>query len=182
MGSVFDRSQVQELPPPAIPVTIDCPILEVVGCELQDCIEPLVGFAAEIGSAVAFETMCAERGGCYEPDTRAITINNTRRTNAQVKTLIHELSHALLRTEPHADDLQLSYAEEELVVESIAYTVCGSAGLDVSGYAIPYLASWSQAASMEIVQACAAIIDRYARRLEDVIATARQQTATQLAA
>ena len=42
------------------------------------------------------------------------------------------------------DDPELSYAEEELVVESIAYTVCGSVGLDVSGYAIPYLASWSE--------------------------------------
>ena len=182
MGPVFDRSQVEELPPPAIPVTIDCPILEVIGCELEDCLEPLAAFAAEIGSSVSFEAMCAERGGCYEPDTRAITINDTRSINAQVKTLIHELSHALLHAEPDAEDIQLSYAEEELVVESIAYTVCGSAGLDVSGYAIPSLASWSQAASMDIVQACAAIIDRYARRLEDVTATARQQTAAQLAA
>jgi len=46
------------------------------------------------------------------------------------------------------------------VVESIAYTVCGSAGLDVSGYAIPYLASWSEQAPLETVHARAAMIDR----------------------
>lgn len=176
LGPVFDRSQVEELPPPAIAVTIDCPIADVIGCELEYAIEPLVAFADSIGSTVTFEAMCAERGGCYDPATRAITINDTREINAQVKTLIHELSHALLRAEPGEDDPELSYAEEELVVESIAYTVCGSAGLDVSGYAIPYLASWSEAAPLETVQACATMIDRYARRLEDVISTSLHAT------
>ena len=103
------------------------------------------------------------------PGHSGIAINDTRSLNAQAKTLIHELSHALLRAAPEEGDPELSYAEEELVVESIAYTVCGSAGLDVSGYAIPYLASWAQAAPLETVHACAAMIDRYARRLEDVV-------------
>ncbi|MFL5844325.1 MAG: ArdC-like ssDNA-binding domain-containing protein [Solirubrobacteraceae bacterium] len=169
LGPVFDRSQVDELPPPAIPVTLDCPIADVVGCELEYCLEPLVALAETIGSAVTFEPMCTERGGCYDTATRAIAINDAREINAQVKTLIHELSHALLRAEPGADDPELSYAEEELVVESIAYTVCGSAGLDVSGYVIPYLASWSQDAPLDTVQSCAGMIDRYARRLEDVL-------------
>lgn len=169
LGPVFDRSQVQELPPPAIAVTIDCPILEVVGCELEYCLAPLVELGESIGSAVHFEAMCAERGGSYDTVTHEIAINNTRSLNAQAKTLIHELSHALLRAAPEEGDPELSYAEEELVVESIAYTVCGSAGLDVSGYAIPYLASWSEQAPMETVHACATMIDRYARRLEDVI-------------
>lgn len=168
LGPVFDRSQIEELPPPAIPVTIDCPILDVVGCELEYALDPLVAFAESIGCTVGFEPMCAERGGSFDTVTRAIAINNSREINAQVKTLIHELSHALLRLDRREDDPELSYAEEELVVESIAYTVCGSAGLDVSGYAIPYLASWSERASMETIHACAAMIDRHARRLEDI--------------
>jgi antirestriction protein ArdC len=169
LGPVFDRSQVDELPPPAIAATIDCPIHEVIGCELEYCLEPLVDFAATIGSAVTFEAMCAERGGSYDTLSRAIAINDTREVNAQVKTLIHELSHALLRAEPQADDPELTYAEEELVVESIAFTVCGSAGLDTSGYVIPYLASWSQEAPLETIRGCAGMIDRYARRLEEVL-------------
>jgi hypothetical protein len=65
-----------------------------------------------------------------------------------------------------------------LAAQSIAYTVCGSAGLDVSGYAIRYLASWSEQAPLETVHACAAMIDRYARRLEAVIeASLRGETA-----
>lgn len=169
LGPVFDRSQIEALPEPAIAATIDCPIVEVVGDELVWCIEPLVEFAGSIGSAVSFVEMCAERGGSYDTVSFDIEINSSRSNNAQVKTLIHELSHALVRAEPDEDDPKLSYAEEELVVESIAYTVCGSAGLDVSSYAIPYLASWSQDAPLETVHACAAMIDRYARRLEDVI-------------
>lgn len=182
LGPVFDRSQVQELPPPAIAVTIDCPILEVVGCELEYCLKPLAEFGASIGSVVRFEPMCAERGGSYDPATRDIAINDTRSINAQAKTLIHELSHALLRAAPEEGDLELSYAEEELVVESIAYTVCGSAGLDVSGYAIPYLASWSEQAAIETVHGCAAIIDRYARRLEGVIGASVREAPEAVAA
>jgi antirestriction protein ArdC len=176
LGPVFDRSQVEELPPPAIPVTIDCPIRDVEGDELDWCIDRLVSLADTIGSRVSFEAMCAERGGCYDPANRAIAINDTRSVNGQVKTLIHELSHALLRAEPGENDPELSYAEEELVVESIAYTVCGSVGLDVSGYAIPYLASWSESASLETVEACAGLIDRYARRIEDAALASVEET------
>ena len=63
----------------------------------------------------------------------------------------------------------LTCAEEELVCESVAYTVCGSIGLDTSGYSIPYLASWSQEADIEAVERAATTIDRIARRIEDSI-------------
>lgn len=175
LGPVFDRSQVEELPPPAQPAALDCPITDIVGSELCWCLDPLTRLAASIGSTVKFEPMEETYGGFYETATKAIAINAAGSVNAQVKTLIHELGHALLRAEPADDDPQLSYAEEELVVESIAFTVCGFVGLDVSGYAIPYLASWSQDASMDTVLACAAIIDRHARRLEDAICSERDE-------
>jgi antirestriction protein ArdC len=169
LGPVFDRSQVDALPAPAIAASLDCPIGQIGGDELSWALAPLVALAASIGSSVAFEDMAVGCGGSYDTATRAIAINDTRSLNAQVKTLIHELAHALLRAEPDSDDPALSYAEEELVVESVAYTVCGSAGLDVSAYAIPYLASWSEQASLGTVHGCAGMIDRYARRLETVL-------------
>jgi hypothetical protein len=73
----------------------------------------------------------------------------------------------LLRVEREDDDLELSYCEEELVVESIAYTVCGSLGLDTLGYSIPYLASSSQRATMETIERAAAMIDRVAKGIEE---------------
>ena len=169
LGPVFDRSQVDQLPPPAEPVPLDCPIAEVDGDELGWCTAPLIGLAQSIRSTVRFEAMHDDIGGYYDPATKAIAINEARSVNAKVKTLVHELGHALLRAEPGDEDPDLSYAEEELIVESTTYTVCGSVGLDVSGFAIPYLASWAEDAPLETLQACAGMIDRYARRLEEVL-------------
>jgi hypothetical protein len=169
LGPVFDRAQVSPLPPPAEPAPLDCPIAPVEGDELAWALGPLSGLAASIGSVVEFEAMAPERGGYYEVASCRIAINATRSINAQARSLVHELAHALLRAEPGKGERELSYAEEELVVESIAYTVCGSIGLDVSGYAIPYLANWAEQAPLETVHGAAALIDRHARRIEAVL-------------
>jgi hypothetical protein len=58
-----------------------------------------------------------------------------------------------------------------LVVESIAYTVCGSFGLDTTGYSIPYLASWSEGAGLETIELAARTIDRIAKRIEGAVIT-----------
>jgi hypothetical protein len=68
------------------------------------------------------------------------------------------------------EGLALSYSEEELVVESIALTVVGGLGLDTSNYSIPYIASWSEDdAALEIIETCAEVIDRLAKRIEVAI-------------
>ncbi len=169
LGPVFDRSQVQELPPPAQPVGLDPPIATVDGDTLTHLNRPLRRLAADLGSVVELETMSAHQDGYYEPESKRIALNDTLSVNAQVKTLMHELAHALVRTDRLDGDLELSYAEEELVAECVAYTVCGSAGLDVAGYAIPYLASWSEAASIDTIEQGARLIDRLARRIETTI-------------
>ena len=66
----------------------------------------------------------------------------------------------------------MTYDEEELVVESVAFTVCGSLGLDTSGYSVPYLASWSEDAELETIGRAAGVIDRIARRVEDALDSA----------
>jgi hypothetical protein len=103
-------------------------------------------------------------------ETKVIALNERRSVNHRVKTFVHELGHALWRLERDPDDLPLTCEEEELVVESIAYTVCGSLGLDTSRFSIPYLASWS---ALETIEWAAKTIDRIAKRIEDhVIPTA----------
>ena len=66
-----------------------------------------------------------------------------------------------------ADDLRLDYAQEELVVESITYTVAGALGLPVDGFAIPYLTSWSEDTDLGVIERAARNIDRLAKRIED---------------
>jgi hypothetical protein len=166
LGPVFDRGQVGPLPPPAEPVALDPPVRELTGEDLAPVLPLLVELGREIGSAVEFEAIGGQRRGYYEVQSRRIAVREDMAPNAQAKTLIHELAHALLRAEPGDEDPALERAEEELVVESVAYTVCGALGLDTAGYSIPFLASWSQEGDIETIERTAALIDRLARRIE----------------
>jgi hypothetical protein len=65
--------------------------------------------------------------------------------------------------------IALDYAQEELVVESVTYTVAGALGLAVDGYTIPYLASWSEDADLAAIEDAAGLIDRLAKRIEDTV-------------
>ena len=170
LGPVFDREQVGPLPPPATPAPLDPPLREVTGEDLAPVLPHLVALGREIGSAVEFEAIPGQRRGYYELESRRIAIRTDMAANAQVKTLIHELAHALLRAERSEEDPALEQAAEELVVESVAYTVCGALGLDSAGYSIPYLASWAGEGNIDIIERTAALIDRLARRIEEAAA------------
>jgi antirestriction protein ArdC len=167
LGPVFDREQVEPLPPPACPVSLDLPMSEIEGEDLAPVLPRLTALAGEIGSTVEFEVIGGDRRGYYDIVSRRIAIRDDMSGNAQVKTLVHELAHALLRAEPTEDAPKLGRAEEEIVVESVAYTVTGALGLDSSVYSIPYLASWAQEGEIETIERTAALIDRLARRIED---------------
>lgn len=56
-----------------------------------------------------------------------------------VKTLVHELGHALL----HGEHLPASREVAEVEVESVAFVVLSSLGIDSGSYSFPYVAHWS---------------------------------------
>jgi antirestriction protein ArdC len=89
--------------------------------------------------------------------------------NAAVATRIHELAHALIDIDRHEQDPSLSYAEEELVAESIAYTCCRSVALATDANSIPYLASWAEGAELELLEQTARLIHRLASRIEQAL-------------
>jgi antirestriction protein ArdC len=175
LGPVFDREQVEPLPAPACPVPLDAPVRDITGDDLAPVLAPLIELARQIGSRVVFEAMSGQRRGYYVLESRQIAVRHDFSPNAKVKTLIHELAHALLRAEPNEDDPALERAAEELVVESVAFTVCGSLGLDTSGYSIPFLASWAQRGDIDTIERTAGLIDRLARRIEDAAATSESR-------
>jgi hypothetical protein len=175
---VWDRSQVEPLPPPAEPAPLDPPIAEPDGDTLGWTLPALSALVAELGCTLIYEDHPAGRSGSFTPSTKQISLNRANAVNHQVKTLVHELAHALIHRTA-TDGLELSYAEEEIVVESIAFSVVGGLGIDISGYSIPYLTSWSQDdADVEIVEACAELIDHHARRIERAIGDPANPTAT----
>jgi antirestriction protein ArdC len=165
LGPVFDRSQVSELPPPAEPMPLDPPIHELSGEQVSWALAPLTGLAVELGCSVAYEPMPDGRGAYYRPSDRAIRLAEGKAANHTVHALIHELAHALVGAD--AGDVTLDYAQEELVVESVTYTVAGALGLRVYDYAIPYLASWSEDTDLAVIEEAAGLIDRLAKRIED---------------
>jgi N-terminal domain of anti-restriction factor ArdC/IrrE N-terminal-like domain len=169
LAAVFAQDQVAPLPPPAVPAPLDPPGRDVDGEDLAELILPLRNLAAEIGSSVTFEPVPGSAHGYYELQTKRIVVDVSLSHNQQIKTLIHELAHALLRAEPQEDDEPLDRAAEELVVESIAMSVCGFAGVDTSGYSIPYLASWAGQADLDVLERAAKLTDRLATRIETAL-------------
>jgi antirestriction protein ArdC len=171
LGPVWDRSQVEELPPPAEPAPLDPPeAAEIDGDELGPWLEPLTALAAEIGSTVTYGPIASGADGYYRPSTKAIVIEAAHPPNRQVKTLVHELAHALVRADRQDDDPELDAAAEELVAETIAYSVCASSGVAPGEFSISYLAGWSERTPIATIERTAALIDRLSRRIEDAVA------------
>jgi hypothetical protein len=102
-------------------------------------------------------------GGWCDP-TRCEIVVADGPANRQVRTLVHEISHA------HG----LGYAEwgrerSEVLVDSITVCVLGSVGLDVSGESVPYIAGWGEEGALDAIREYAQTIDMVARRIENAL-------------
>jgi antirestriction protein ArdC len=97
----------------------------------------LVGVARSIGFGVEdHEFGGTTNGDCTHAERRIrVEIHNT--PAQRVKTLAHEIAHALLH---ESFD---SRALAELEAESTAYVVCQALGIDSSDYSFGYVATWA---------------------------------------
>lgn len=167
---VFDRAQVDPLPEfPGGPVVLDPPLAPVEGDSLAGVFEPLASFATTIGYTVAVEEIPGSALGYCEPQRQHIgvePISAEFSANAQVGIEIHELAHALVRCDRREEDPDLTYGDEEVVVECVSHTVCSTVGLDTSGWSVPYMATWGEGGA---IARYAELIDRLATRLEDAV-------------
>jgi Zn-dependent peptidase ImmA (M78 family) len=80
--------------------------------------------------------------GVFYPLTREVALNPRNSELQNVKTLLHELTHAKLHT--HEKMENYTDAEREFQAEMTAYAVSFYFGLDTSEYSLRYLTSWSQ--------------------------------------
>src|SRR4051812_615653 len=109
LQAVFDRAQVDPLPPPAVPAPLDPPIAQITGDTLAWTLPVLTAFADGLGVTVEHESMRDDCDGYFDSRARRIAINPTRSINQQATALVHELAHALVRLDRHADDPALTY-------------------------------------------------------------------------
>lgn len=90
----------------------------------------------------------------------------TGAANAMVRTLVHELAHAL-----GIGYQQYGRRRAEVLVDCVmTYVVLGSVGLDVGGESIPYVAGWGEDGALDAIRQYAQTIDELAKRIEDAIA------------
>ncbi|MBS6502180.1 MAG: ImmA/IrrE family metallo-endopeptidase [Clostridium sp.] len=83
----------------------------------------------------------AVKGVSY-PQTKEVALNPRNTQLQNVKTLIHELTHAKLHTMETRDNYTTN--AKEFQAEMGAYVVCSYFGLDTSEYSFRYISSWTK--------------------------------------
>jgi hypothetical protein len=160
---VFDRQQVAALPSGS-PTPLEPPCEPVTGDSHVHLIAPLARFVESLGFAISFEPVAGSTGGWCDARARLIVVDAGASGNAQLRILVHETAHAL-----GVGYAEYGRARSEVIVDTVTHLVCASAGLDVSGEVIPYVAGWGENGALEAVTEFARTIDQLARRIEDVL-------------
>ncbi len=100
--------------------------------------DALVDQARIVGFEVTRNRRGGENGYC-DFSSREIAVRPDVSSAQALKTLVHELGHALL----HSDEPLQSKEVAEVEVESVAFIVCDAIGLDSGEYSFAYVAGWS---------------------------------------
>jgi N-terminal domain of anti-restriction factor ArdC len=131
--SVFAQDQVAELPPPATPAPLTAPIAEIRGDSHERLLCAVLSLAQEIGYRVVIGDSGRAEGTCNR-QTRQITIPERLAPNGRLAAAIHELAHALVGEDAAAP--KLTYAQEELVVESVIFSPCQGRSFESAGLSV----------------------------------------------
>ena len=136
IASVFDISQTYGDP---VPVNL---------CEnLQDQVDdyPLFIEALKLASPVRvrFEKTREGVNGFYSVLDEEIVINPGMSEAQTVKTLLHEIAHALLHRD-NRSSMRSERVRREIEAESVACTVSSYYGIDTSSYSFRYIAAYAQ--------------------------------------
>jgi hypothetical protein len=142
-GPVFDRSQVDALDgrdqaplePPSQPLTGDTHAY---------LLTPAAELARQLGFSVTFRVMPSGVGGWCDYQAKAIVIDADAAANAQLRTLIHEITHTL-----GVDYQTYSREQAEVIVDTVAFIVCAGVGLAVDGESVPYVAGWGETGALD---------------------------------
>lgn len=102
--------------------------------------------------------------GYYSHTDQRIVVRDGLAEMQRVKTVIHEIAHALL----HAKGAEASDADRgtrEVQAEATAYVVCRALGFDTSEYSFGYVAGWSSDKELTTLKASLDAIVRTSDRI-----------------
>jgi antirestriction protein ArdC len=160
---VFDVSQTEGEPVPVIctPLAGDAP---------GSCFDRLADAARSLGYRVEDADLAAGTHGDCHFGLRRIRVAQGNSPAQRVKTLAHEIAHALLH------DGERNRPLAELEAESTAYVVCQQLGLDTGDYSFGYVTAWAGGSeqAIEAIRSSCANIQRAAAFLIESTATERE--------
>jgi antirestriction protein ArdC len=137
--AVFDVAQTDGDELPQV-----CRNLE--GDDPTSLFDALSGQADRMGYSVELAELPGTTNGDCTFALRRIRVESRNQPAQRVKTLAHELAHALL----HGDGGDRALAELE--AESTAYLVCRCLGLDTGEYSFGYVACWAGGGSEAVAR------------------------------
>ena len=127
---VFDVTQTDGEELPSVCVRLD-------GHDPAGCYASLLKVARSLGFDVEDHSFSGDTNGdCCHADHR-IRVEAANSSAQRLKTLAHELAHAVLHE--NSDNRALA----ELEAESTAYIVCQTLGIDSSSYTFGYVTTWA---------------------------------------
>jgi hypothetical protein len=168
---VFDVSMTDPLPG-VEPVPLTPPAQPIEGDSHQHLIAPLHDLGRELGYRIETRELPDDGPGGWCDTTRKQIVVAAGPANRQVRTLVHELGHAV-----GLGYSQYGREKAEVLVDCVTYVVCSSAGLDVGGESIPYIAGWGEDGALDAIREYAQTIDTIARRIENALRDGSDATA-----
>lgn len=116
---------------------------------------------------VSFEDITGGSHGYFSPPEQRIAIRWNMPELQTIKTLIHEIAHAVLHAWPDGKKPENGPDRhtKEVQAESVAYVVCQHFGLETSDYSFGYVAGWSKGRDLPELKASLEVIRTTAHNL-----------------
>lgn len=168
---VFDISQTEVLAGRE-PVPLAVPREALTGDSHAELLGPLKRLAGELGYEVRYRPLAGPDEVC-DYHRRRISIDQDLAANAKVATLVHELGHVLVESEP-TDGQGLTKELEELVVEAVAYIALQGPGSTRAAIRFPTSPAGRATTRSSNCGGAAQLIDALARRIEQAIDAERE--------
>ncbi|WP_200411866.1 MULTISPECIES: LPD25 domain-containing protein [Virgibacillus] len=153
-GNVFDISQT-DAKASDLPEIFPNKWMEGDIANYQTMLESMhkIGNKLNVTIGEPFDELGTAKGAFYhsvhDKNNGHIGLNPRNGELQNVKTLLHELSHAKLHNPKNVDYQAMSAEEKEFQAEMTAYAVASYFDIDTSDYSLRYMANWTQGKEMK---------------------------------
>lgn len=146
VGFVFAYEDTEGKPLPSLVSTLTDPVKDYALLkEMLERISP---------ASITYEPMDGSSNGYYSLADRSIHIKDTLPELQTIKTMVHEIAHAILHDAENGIHTEANRNEKEVEAEAVAYTVLNYYGFDTSEYSFGYIAGWSRTKELAELKHC----------------------------